>query len=429
MGRRDVTGTDRGGAMAYIRPVYDRKSRGQPSSAKPIGYEVRYRDADGIQRTKGGFRRKREAEAYAVEVESSRQQGTLIPHRRASTRFDEVATAWLASIQSRRKPKTVEGYQRLLRVHVLPAFGNRRVGSITYSDADRFVRSIEGLGRKPGTVRNAFFVLKMVLDYAIRDGHIRVNPCIDVDLPSAQSPEMLFLTGAQVRALASAIDERWTALQARREKRSEGPAPYGLLVETAAFTGLRAGELAALRVANLNLRAGTAHVVSSISIVAGKRVEGAPKTRAGRRTVIVNRALCDRLRAHLGDRLVDRDALVFTQPDGTPLKFGSFYSQRFKPAVRAVLPGHLHGLRFHDLRHTYASLLVEQGAHPKEMAELMGHSSVQITLDRYSHVMPRLTTALADRMDSAYRDAEPTDTAGDNGDSVVIELGGRSVGP
>lgn len=68
--------------------------------------------------------------------------------------------------------------------------------------------------------------------------------------------------------------------------------------------------------------------------------------------MIVNRALCDSLRSHLGDRLLDRDALVFTEVDGTPLKFGSFYSQRFKPAVRAVLPEHLHGLRFHDLRHS-----------------------------------------------------------------------------
>ena len=353
-----------------------------------------------------------------MDLESSRQQGTLIPHGRASVRLDEVAAAWLESIESRRKPKTVEGYERLLRVHVLPAFGSRRVGTITYGDVDRFVRSIEALGRKPGTVRNAFFVLKMVLDYAIRDGNLRVNPCVDVDLPSAQSPEMLFLTGAQVRTLASAIDERWVALRTRRN--GEGsPAPYGLLVEMAAFTGLRAGELTALRMANLDLRRGVVQVVSSVSTVRGTRVEGPPKSRAGRRTVVVNRALCDRLRAHLGDRLLDREALAFTEPDGTPLRFGSFYSQRFKPSVRAVLPGHLHGLRFHDLRHTYASLLVEQGAHPKEMAELMGHSSVQITLDRYSHVMPRLTSALADRMDRAYLDAAGGDLSLDDRDSVV----------
>lgn len=412
--------------MAYIRPVHDRKAGGKGHS-KPIGYEVRYRDADGVQRTKGGFRRKRDAEAYAVDVESSRNQGTLIPHERASARFNEVAAAWLASIDGRRKPKTVDGYRGLLEVHVLPAFGTRRVGSITYGDADRFVRSIEELGRKPGTVRNAFFVLKMVLDYAIRDGNIRTNPCADVDLPSPQSPEMLFLTGAEVRTLATAIDERWAALYAGRTGASATP-PYGLLVETAAFTGLRAGELAALRMANLDLRAGTARVVSSVSIVRGRRVEGIPKTRAGRRTVVVNRALCERLRAHLGDRLLDREALVFTEPNGTPLKFGSFYSQRFKPAVRAVLPEHLHGLRFHDLRHTYATLLVEQGAHPKEMAELMGHSSVQITLDRYSHVMPRMTSVLAERIDSAYRNAALVEPPADQDDSVVVPIGGRIAG-
>ncbi len=71
-----------------------------------------------------------------------------------------------------------------------------------------------------------------------------------------------------------------------------------------------------------------------------------------------------------------------------PLNYGSFYSLYFRPAVIAALPAHLHSLRFHDLRHTYASLLVKQGAHAKEMAELLGHASVQITLDRYSHVMP-----------------------------------------
>lgn len=406
--------------MAHIRPVYDRTLQPGDRRGRPRAYEVCYRDADGVQRTKGGFRLKRDAEAFAVDLESSRQLGTLIPHARVSARLDAVAAMWLASIQGRRRPKTVEGYERLLQVHVLPAFGSRPVGAITYGDVDRFLRSIEGLGRKPGTVRNAFFVLKMVLDYAIRAGNLRVNPCTNVDLPSGRSPEMLFLTGAEVRLLASAIDERWESLQASRRAAS-GSASYGLLVETAAFTGLRAGELSALRMANLDLWRGTLHVVSAVSIVKGRRVEGPPKSRAGRRTVIVNRSLSERLRAHFGDRVLDRDALVFTEADGTPLKFGSFYSQRFKPAVRAVLPEHLHGLRFHDLRHTYASLLVEQGAHPKEMAELMGHSSVTITLDRYSHVMPRMTSALADRMDTAYRAAEPPKSA-DEPDSVVVKL-------
>src|SRR5206468_11216091 len=134
---------------------------------------------------------------------------------------------------------------------------------------------------------------------------------------------------------------------------------------------------------------------------------GEPKSRAGRRTVFLNEALAERLRDHLADRVLDRDGYVFAGRGGGPLNYGTFYSGYFKPAVRQTFPERLHGLRFHDLRHTYASLLVEQGAHPKEMAELMGHSSVQITLDRYSHLMPHMAAALAERMDAAYRAAEP----------------------
>ena len=391
--------------MAYVRAVRRRPVGSNPGE-RPIRYEVRYRDSDGVQRTKGGFRKKRDAEAYAADIESSRHQGALIPHSHGSVRFDEIATAWVASIQGRRRPKTIDGYEKLLNLHVLPAFGSRQIGGVNYADVDRFVRTLEASGRRPGTVRNAFFVVKMVFDFGIKDGKIRTNPCTGVELPSPRSPEMVFLSAAQVRALAAAIDERWLTSPRVRRTAVDVP-PHGLLVEFAAFTGLRAGEVAALRIGSLDLRRGTVHVFRSASMVRGQLVEGEPKTKASRRTVFVNRALCDKLRAHLGDRLFDRDGHVFTGPGGRPLKFGTFYSLHFKPAVRAVLPEHLHGLRFHDLRHTYASLLVEQGAHPKEMAELMGHSSVQITLDRYSHVMPRLTSALAERMDAAYRAAEP----------------------
>lgn len=391
--------------MAYVRAVY-RRSSADHSGERPSGYEARYRDSDGLQRTKGGFRRKRDAEAYAVELEATRHRGVLIPHSHGSVGFDEVADVWLASINGRRRPKTIDGYEKLLNLHVLPAFGARRIGSVTYADVDRFVRELEASGRRPGTVRNAFFVVKMVFDYGIRDGRIRNNPCTGVELPSPRSPEMLFLTATEVRALATAIDERWLA-NTRVRKSPGGSPPYGVLVEFAAFTGLRAGEVAALRIGSVDLRRGTVRVVRSASMVRGELVEGEPKTKAGRRTVFVNQALSEKLRAHLGDRVFDRDGYFFTGPGGSPLKFGSFYSIHFKPAVRAELPEHLHGLRFHDLRHTYASMLVEQGAHPKEMAELMGHSSVQITLDRYSHVMPRLTSALSERMDAAYRAAEP----------------------
>lgn len=388
--------------MSSIRPIYPPGATG--ASGRPSSYQVRYRDADGRQRTKGGFRRRRDAEAFAADVEARRNAGTLIAHGDSAVRFEVVATAWLQSIQDRRKPRTVDGYEKLLELHVRPAFGPRKVGSITYADVDGFVRRLEAGGRKAGTVRNTYFVLKMVLDYAVRDQRIRSNPCVGIDLPSPASPEMLFLTPKQVRELAAHLE--------LRAREMTEPKPYGLLVEFAAFTGLRVGEIAALRVHALDLRRGSVSVLRAAAKVKGQIVEGEPKTKAGRRVVFVNRALADRLKEHLGARIFSRDAYVFASGDGGPLNYGSFYSGHFKKAVRAVLPPHLHPLRFHDLRHTYASMLVEHGAHPKEMAELLGHSSVQVTLDRYSHVMPHLSARLADRMDEAYRDAAPPD-AGD----------------
>ncbi len=206
--------------MAYVRAVYRASSANEPRG-RPVRYEVRYRDSDGVQRTKGGFRRKRDAEAFATNLESSRHQGALIPHSHGSIRFDEVAAAWFASIEGRRRPKTLDGYQKLLNHHVVPAFGARRIGSVTYADVDRFVRELEAGGRRPGTVRNAFFVVKMVFDYGIKDGRIRVNPCAGVELPSPRSPDMLFLSAREVRTLAAAIDERWVTSTRVRKRETD----------------------------------------------------------------------------------------------------------------------------------------------------------------------------------------------------------------
>lgn len=135
--------------MAYVRAVYE---RGVPRDAKgrPVGYEVRYRDGDGRQRTKGGFCRKRDAEQFAHEVEVARRQGTLISPQRASVPFSAIADAWLRSIEGRRKPRTVDGYRKLLDLHLRPVFGTRRVASITYADVDVVLRPWRHAVGRPG---------------------------------------------------------------------------------------------------------------------------------------------------------------------------------------------------------------------------------------------------------------------------------------
>ena len=117
------------------------------------------------------------------------------------------------------------------------------------------------------------------------------------------------------------------------------------------------------------------------------------------------RALAAELAMHAGERRLDRDSHVFVSPDGGPIRHRTFYRRLIKPAVQAVFPPELHGLRFHDLRHTCAAILIDRGAHPKEMAEWLGHASVQITLDRYGHLMPHMRERLSARLDEAYVEA------------------------
>lgn len=132
----------------------------------------------------------------------------------------------------------------------------------------------------------------------------------------------------------------------------------------------------------------------------GKLVFGPTKTYA-HRTARLPRFLCDSLGEHLADRPRRPEDLVFTAPTGAPLRHNLFYARHYKPAVvRAGLP---EALRFHDLRHTCAALLIAQGGHPKAIMERLGHSSIQVTLDRYGHLFPGLDEALTDGLEHTYR--------------------------
>jgi integrase len=157
-------------------------------------------------------------------------------------------------------------------------------------------------------------------------------------------------------------------------------------------------EIAALRVKRVDLLRGTVRVVESASEVGGRLITGPTKTHA-ERTVRLPRFLRDELAAYLASRPRDRDAFVFAAPKGGPLRHNNFYQRLFCPALaRAGLPDQV---RFHDLRHTCASLLIAQGAHPKAIQAHLGHSSIQVTMDRYGHLFPDALEHLADRLDAA----------------------------
>ena len=346
-----------------------------------LGWEARYRDNRSKERART-FNTKREAEQFLARQSADIQRGDYLDPRLSRTTFREWADQWLATTVHL-KPKTRVSYESILHARVLPEFGDARIAAIEQVDVRRFVARLAEGGDQPGTIRNTFNVVRLVFGTAAGSGAIRVNPCTGVRMPKSLRTEMLFLSAAEVLQLAGAIGD-----------------PFGTLVTFAAYTGLRAGEIGALRVGRVNLQQGSIEVRESLADVKGKLVFGATKTYA-HRTVRLPMFLTCELAVHLASRPSRPDDLVFPGPTGKPLRHNLFYVRHFKPAVvRAGLPA---GLRFHDLRHTCAALLVAQGAHPKAIMERLGHSSIQVTLDRYGHLFPSLDESLTEGLEATHQ--------------------------
>jgi integrase len=236
--------------------------------------------------------------------------------------------------------------------------------------------------RAPSTVNATYRTLSKILRTAEIDGLIVRSPCIGIELPRETShEEMRFLEPAEIHRLAEAIDER-----------------YRPLIYTAAYTGMRWGELAGLKVERLNLLRGTVDVVQALTEVSGHLHLGPTKT-GTRRTVVQPRFLAQMLGEHIG-RYPSAEGYVFTSAEGTPFRRRNFYKRHFKRAVATA--GLDPELRFHDLRHTCAALLIAQGHHPKTIQEHLGHSSIRLTLDRYGHLYSQPHRELRQGLEAVY---------------------------
>jgi integrase len=281
--------------------------------------------------------------------------------------FGEWAERWLATKAPKLRPSTVDLYRYLLRLHVVPHFGPMPVGRITAVEVQAWLAGLHGESQlSPNTVAKAYRVLKGALDGAVETGLIARSPCVLRGAGTERHPEMRIATPEQVASIAAAVGPRWEAL-----------------VFVAAYAGLRWGELAGLRRRDVNLEAGSLTVVRQLTEVNGTLAFGPPKTAAGRRSVGVPSFVARSLAVHLalygetGD-----DGLVFPAADGGPMRRSNFRRRVWEPAIAEV---GLTGLRFHDLRHTAATLAAASGTSLRALMARIGHASAAAAL-RYQHV-------------------------------------------
>ncbi len=328
---------------------------------------------DGRSRWRTVGTRKKDAEALRDELNRRSVLGAAYSERPQT--FGVYTQRWLAAYEARSRPASVASVQASL-AH-LKYLDDSPIESITAAELEEQVTAIA-----QATPRRAQLVLrvaKQILRSAKERGQVVDESILRLRPPRVEEAERRFLSWDDVELLAS-----------------ETVDPYGSLVRFACLTGLRQGELFALRDTALDLASGT--LLVEASAYEGKLVP--TKTRAGRRRVYLSGEAIRILRSQLLAREPNELGLVFPNTAGGLLRRSDFMHRTFRPAVRRA---GLEPLRFHDLRHTYAALMVAAGAHPKLLQAQMGHTSIAITLDLYGHLYPDAFTDVGTQLDELVR--------------------------
>ncbi len=340
-------------------------------------YQARYPGPDGIDRpAPETFATKTDADVWLTMKEAEIRRDDWIDPEAGAVLVADFGATWIEERPGLR-PKTVRLYGYLLRAHIAPHFAAVTIAGVTLARVRRWRKTLLDSGVSAVTAAKAYRLLRAILNTAVDDGLIRHNPCRVKGADKETSPERPVLTVAQVFALADAIGLR-----------------YSVLVLLATFASLRWAELAALRPEDIDLDTCTVRVTRQIDYLpGGGHSFGPPKSKAGRRVVPLPDLIAPDLRKHL-DGLGPAAVLVFTSPEGAPLRHSNFYRRAWMPALKAV---GLSGVHLHDLRHTGNQFSADAGANIRELMERMGHDSTRAALI-YLHSSAERQRAIADQV-------------------------------
>lgn len=375
--------------------VYARRNK----EGKIIGYRGAYwvRTAKGPRRRYVSGKNKSETRAALAKAKAERDGGLVF--EAGTLTVGQYLSRWLSdSVMDTVRPTTYARYEQNVRRHIIPSLGGMKLKNLAPSHIRALYREKLDEGLSGRTVQYVHVTLHKALKQAAADGLTPRNAAANVTAPRPQKKEIHPLAPEQARLL----------LEAARGDRFEA------LYVLAVHCGLRQGELLALKWQDVDLEAGMLQVRRTLSITKDGPTFNPPKTAKGRRriglTTAAEAALKDHLRRQiaeveaLGDAYEDQ-GLVFPGERGQPMRPWSLTGGPYLRLLeRAELPK---STRFHDLRHTCATLLLCEGVHPKLVQELLGHATIAITLDTYSHVLP----SLGDRATRAMEEAlsGPTD--------------------
>ncbi|MDP7201217.1 MAG: tyrosine-type recombinase/integrase [Dehalococcoidia bacterium] len=331
---------------------------------------------------------RREVKDQLTTALSDHQKALPVTSDRLTT--GQFLENWLVeSVKPTLRPRTLQSYAELVRVHLGPGLGRIPLAKLAPEDVQKLINRKLASGLSPRRVQYIHAVLRRALGQAEKWGNVARNVAKLVDAPRVVRTEIKPFTAEESRAFIQAIqDERLEAL-------------YILAIAT----GLRQAELLGLSWSDINLEKRQVTVRNTLQVIDGEYQLAEPKSAKGRRTLVLPGIVVDPLLVHRGKQVADKlragsrwhdSDLVFTSRYGTPINRHNL-TRDFQALLKRVgLPRQ----RFHDLRHTAASLLLAQNVQPRDLMEILGHSQISLTMNTYGHVMPAALLDAANRMDA-----------------------------
>jgi integrase len=318
---------------------------------------------------------RKDAATKLVKAIADRDSGFVFDSE--SLTVGQYLDRWLDAIRGTVRERTWKRSEEIVRLHLVPSLGKTRLDKLSSFQLQSLYSSKLDSGLSARTVRMIHTTLHKALKSAVNWSLVPRNVTEAVSPPREQVKEINPLNEEQVKRLLKTV----------RGDRLEALYVLGI------HTGLRSGELLGLRWEDLDLQAGTLQVKRTVF---NGRVE-APKTVKGRRSIKLTQTSIRALQEHqtVGE-------WVFCTRLGTPLSVHNLHNRSWKPLLKKT--GLPLDTRFHDLRHTCASLLLTKGVHPKIVQEMLGHSSISITLDTYSHVLRNLQGEAVRAMEDIFKD-------------------------
>ena len=338
--------------------------------------QYRYTDWQGKRRksTKRGFATKREAEEWL--------RNFLITQKADfDMKFEDFWKMYCADMETRLREHIMRTKKYIVELKILPYFGDKRVNAITAADIRQWQNELIKMGYSPTYLKTINNQLSAIFNYAVRYYDLKSNPCAKAgSMGKSKAEEMDFWTGEEFRKFIDSVMNKRLSYMA-----------FMILY----WTGMRLGELLALNPKDVDLEKRTISITKSYQRLGKKDVITPPKTSKSKRVITIPEFLAADIKDYM-------DNLYDLQEDDRLFPITKYYLEH--EMQRGIKESGVKRIRVHDLRHSHASMLIELGFSPLEIANRLGHEKVETTLNTYAHLYPNKQTKLAERLDSEYRE-------------------------